>query len=363
MQPKYSVIVPVYNAERTLRRCVDSLLAERYPDMELILVNDGSKDASLKICRDYADRFENVRVIDKENGGVSTARNAGLDAAGGSFVLFVDSDDFVMPGFFLTIDQIQSSSNADFIQFSYCFDDSSQIRESRLGPLIVSTRKEIIPLIVNAICRKTLNSPWAKLYKRDLLEAHHIRFPVGASVAEDRVFNIHYSFYIQSYVVSEEVLYVVDTGNENSLTRGRHADLQRQFDITDEYFYQALNDALTAYKAAKQESRKQARLASLKEELDGYVAAGSLTQEQADLLLSYYAEQLAQNASGMGGGRGGKGMRNGQKGTRNGQNIQNGQNISQNGFGRGGKHGRMNQQAPAAPQNGNSTTTPEGTGI
>ncbi|MBR2662232.1 MAG: hypothetical protein IKE25_00815 [Clostridia bacterium] len=127
--------------------------------------------------------------------------------------------------------------------------------------------------------------------------------------------------------------------------------------------------SLCGFAAAEGETDSTAGAASsaaadaLKEELDGYVAAGSLTQEQADLLLSSYAEQLAQNASGMGGGRGGRGMRNGQKGTRNGQNIQNGQNIPQNGFGRGGKHGRMNQQAPAAPQNGNSTTTPEGTGI
>ena len=138
---------------------------------------------------------------------------------------------------------------------------------------------------------------------------------------------------------------------------------------------QALDDALTAYSTAKQESRKQARLASLKEELDGYVAAGSMTQEQADLLLSYYAEQLAQNADGMGKGRGGKGMRNGQSiqngqngqnirnGLQNGQNIQNGQNMPQNGFGRGGKRGGMNQQTPAAPVDGTTSATPQGTGV
>ncbi len=121
---------------------------------------------------------------------------------------------------------------------------------------------------------------------------------------------------------------------------------------------QALNDALTAYGKAKQEGRKQAILASLKEELDGYVAAGSMTQEQADLLLSWYADQLTQNDNGLGMGRGGRGMRNGlQNGPQNG--LQNGQqNMPRNGFGRGGKHGGMNQQMPAAPGNGGSMAAP-----
>ena len=113
---------------------------------------------------------------------------------------------------------------------------------------------------------------------------------------------------------------------------------------------QALSDALTAYNTAKQESRRKARLASLKEELDGYVAAGALTQEQADLLLNYYAEQLAQNTNSMGKGRGGKGFYNG---------LQNGQN----GLGRGGKRGGKSQQTPATPQTGSTTATPEGNGV
>lgn len=91
----YSVVIPVYNAEKTLRRCVDSLLRQDCSEVELILVNDGSKDGSLEICREYARQYDCVRVIDKPNGGVSTARNAGLDAAQGIYVLFVDSDDYV----------------------------------------------------------------------------------------------------------------------------------------------------------------------------------------------------------------------------------------------------------------------------
>lgn len=92
-----SVIVPVYNVEQYLPRCVDSILAQTYPNLEIILVDDGAQDASGKICDDYAARDPRIRVIHKENGGLSSARNAGLDAARGEYLAFVDSDDWIEP--------------------------------------------------------------------------------------------------------------------------------------------------------------------------------------------------------------------------------------------------------------------------
>ncbi len=243
MRPKYSIVVPVYNAEKTIRRCIDSLLSEPYADAEIILVNDGSKDTSGAICEEYAARDERIRYITKENGGVSTARNAGLDAAAGEYVLFVDSDDYVLPGFFSALDEALAATPADLIRFSYCFFNGKEMHERLFEPLTIIGRTQLMPYIIDAMCRKTINGPVAKLYRRDTLEAHHIRFPVGASVAEDRVFNIHYSMYIQSYAVSDKILYCVSTENENSLSRRRHEDLQRQFRIVDDYFAQSLRSA------------------------------------------------------------------------------------------------------------------------
>lgn len=94
---KISVIVPVYNVEKYLARCVDSILAQTYGNLEIILVNDGSKDASGVICDDYAAADSRIRVIHKENGGLSSARNAGIDAAVGEYLAFVDSDDWIEP--------------------------------------------------------------------------------------------------------------------------------------------------------------------------------------------------------------------------------------------------------------------------
>lgn len=240
---KYSVIIPVYNSEKTLHRCLDSLLTEQCSAAEIILVNDGSRDSSGLICREYAENHSNIRFIDKENGGVSTARNAGLDIAFGDFVLFVDSDDYVLPGFFSILDDALRKSPCDLVQFSYCIDNGTEKWDRRYTPKAAFSREQALPMLIDAMCRKSINGPVAKLYHRKLIEAFHIRFPEGASVAEDRVFNIVYSFYIQSYVVSDSVVYVVNTENEHSLSRGRHKDLQQQFDIAEQYFRQALADA------------------------------------------------------------------------------------------------------------------------
>lgn len=240
---KYSVIIPVYNAEKTLRRCIDSLLSERYMDAEIVLVNDGSKDRSGEICREYAAKENCIQYIEKENGGVSTARNAGLDAASGEYVLFVDSDDYVVQGFFSVIDSVRAETPADLIQFSKQIDDGKQIRTYRRQPICVSGRETLMPVIIDAICQKTINGPVAKLYKRDLIEEHAIRFPVGASVAEDRVFNIIYSFFIQSYAESDRPVYIVNTENEQSLTRARHSDLSQQFHIARTHLFDTLSKA------------------------------------------------------------------------------------------------------------------------
>ena len=100
MTPYISVIIPVYNAEATLKKCVDSVLMQQYADFEVILVDDGSKDGSFQICEEYAREDSRVTVIHKENGGVSSARNAALEIAKGERILFLDADDYLDKSFF-----------------------------------------------------------------------------------------------------------------------------------------------------------------------------------------------------------------------------------------------------------------------
>ena len=102
--PKISVIIPVYNTEKFLHRCIDSILTQTYTDFELLLIDDGSKDSSGSICDEYAEKDSRVRVFHKENGGVSSARNLGLDNAWGEWITFVDSDDYIEENFLKSFD-------------------------------------------------------------------------------------------------------------------------------------------------------------------------------------------------------------------------------------------------------------------
>ena len=243
MKLKFSVIIPVYNAEKTLRRCVDSLLTQKRGDVEIILVNDGSKDSSGVICEKYAEENANVKYIAKENGGVSTARNAGIEAASGEYLTFVDSDDYVSDDCFEAMDSVMSEYKYDYIRFSNNYTDGVNV-ESHINTVFQAQRREnAFQKIINDICNKAINGPVAKVYKRELIEKYNIRFPVGASIAEDRAFNIAYSTHINSYCVSDKLIYYVSTENENSLSRKKMTDLDRQFEITGSYARNAVKNA------------------------------------------------------------------------------------------------------------------------
>lgn len=113
MNPKISIIVPIYNVEKYLQKCVDSILCQTYKNLEIILVNDGSPDNCPAICDEYAKKDKRIKVIHKQNGGVSSARNAGLDVATGKYVQFVDSDDWVEPEYSKTMINLIEENNCD----------------------------------------------------------------------------------------------------------------------------------------------------------------------------------------------------------------------------------------------------------
>ena len=117
MQMAYSVIIPIFNAETTLRRCLDSLVDQSFDDYELLLINDGSTDGSDAICREYANVYPCIRYFAKENGGISSARNLGLEQAKGEYILFVDSDDYVAETYLETINRAVSETHPDLLIF------------------------------------------------------------------------------------------------------------------------------------------------------------------------------------------------------------------------------------------------------
>ena len=136
MKEVISVVVPVYNAEKYLAKCVESILAQTYQNLEIILVDDGSTDSSPKMCDDYASKDKRIKVVHKENGGASSARNAGLDVATGHFVAFVDSDDYIEKNMYELLLSKQREGNYDLVFCRY--------NEDRFGTMIHYYEKHLL---------------------------------------------------------------------------------------------------------------------------------------------------------------------------------------------------------------------------
>lgn len=223
---KYSVIIPVYNAEKTLDRCLRSLISQDYHDAEIILVNDGSTDNSGKICQSYADCYTQIRYIQKENGGVSTARNAGLDAAIGTYILFVDSDDYVSDSYFSDLDS--TSPNFDYVIFSLCITDGETNHDRILEAFESIDLHSYYSKLSRLLYRKTINHPWNKRYFRCIIEDNLIRFHTDLSIGEDALFNLQYAMHCSSCCVLAKPLYYVSVENDQSLSRKIRSDIHEQ---------------------------------------------------------------------------------------------------------------------------------------
>jgi glycosyltransferase involved in cell wall biosynthesis len=222
MIPTISIIIPVYNVEKYLRECLNSVVAQTFTDWECILVDDGSKDSSPAICDEYAQRDPRFTVIHKENGGPSKARNAGLDIARGEWISFIDADDWVDDGYFDSL--LNAKCKADLIVFGMTIHrQNGNSSTLRMLSKYYTDSKEVLDAIYNlkntSIGYDFFGMPWNKFYRNDIIRANKVTFPEDISFFEDQVFVLRYMQKIQNLLVSNESPYnyrIVDSG----LTRG-----------------------------------------------------------------------------------------------------------------------------------------------
>jgi glycosyltransferase involved in cell wall biosynthesis len=176
--PLITIIVPIYNAEAYLPRCVDSILAQTFSDFELLLVNDGSRDGSLEVCREYAARDGRVRVIDKPNGGVSSARNLGLDSALAEWVMFADADDWIEPN---TLElAVPYVGECDIVRLAWVAHKPDEVKNKRV--MNAETPSQLLKQLIR---RRTKLAIWGTLIRRDLFIRNNIRFDASYNYAED----------------------------------------------------------------------------------------------------------------------------------------------------------------------------------
>lgn len=190
-----SVIVPVYKVENVLHYCIDSILNQTYKDFELILVDDGSPDNSGKICDEYAKKDNRIKVIHKENGGVSSARNCGIDAAKGKYICFVDSDDYPCINYLLDmVNMCTKFDGCDLLLggFYVVSDYKSNIEKKVLFTedhnYSCVSRLDFVRMYEKWV----IQMPWNKLYKLKIIQTSKIRFDGNFSLGEDVLFNIDY---------------------------------------------------------------------------------------------------------------------------------------------------------------------------
>ena len=208
MQPMVSIIVPIYNAEQYLRRCVDSILNQEYTDFELLLVNDGSTDASGDICEEYGDQDPRVIVIQKENTGVSDSRNRALDRARGKYLQFLDSDDWITPDATRLFVRAAEEYGCDMV-----ISDFYRVVGERLSPKGdieeegVLTREEFAAHMMENPADFYYGVLWNKLYRRDIVEEHNLRMDTDINWCEDFMFNLEYIRYAKVFYALHAPIY------------------------------------------------------------------------------------------------------------------------------------------------------------
>ena len=221
MDKKLSFIIPIYNVEAYLPQCLDSILSQAGEECELILVDDGSPDGSGKICDQYRDRYSNIKVIHKTNGGLASARNAGLPLAEGEFVTFVDSDDYIAPG---SVNKLlkwigEESADVCFLELTKVYPDGSC--QSMGEQLILEEIRDKTPLHVLrflADCPKFPGSACSKLFRRSFLESAQLMFPDDRRLSEDLIFCLNVYLQAESFDYLDFPYYCYRQARSGSIT-------------------------------------------------------------------------------------------------------------------------------------------------
>lgn len=216
-QPIISVIVPVYNVEEYLEECVNSLVNQTLGNIEIILVNNGHSDNSRTLCLKYSEIYENVKLIDMESKGVSAARNAGIDAAGGKYIGFVDADDWVEPDMFSVLCEKAESANADIAICNYYRNNGNvqNLINFNINKSVLHKDEIQEKIIARFVGRKSFNEPddniagsvWRCIFKKTLLCENSIHFHENLIHSEDLIFCIEAFSAAKTVAVAEGAYY------------------------------------------------------------------------------------------------------------------------------------------------------------
>lgn len=224
-----SVIVPIYNTEMYLHRCIKSLLDQSFKDIEIILVDDGSPDRCPEICDYYAAQDSRIRVIHKSNAGSGMARNSGLEIATGKYIGFVDSDDYIHCDMYQTLFDIMEHNSVDFVVCDMARDNNGKVSANIIDGMpkhntIIDCKSEYLPKVIGSMPNESANQSYGisnsnTLFKHDVIKNNNLAFVSERKfVSEDLLFMIDYALCSSKMMLCPKALYYYYS-NENSITR------------------------------------------------------------------------------------------------------------------------------------------------
>lgn len=239
-----TVIVPVYNSEKTIRKCVESIMGQSEQELEILLINDGSTDKSQKICESLAEQDKRIRLINKKNAGVSAARNTGILYARGEYLQFVDSDDYIEPNMCKTLLEALETQKGDIsiCGFHHWYDGLDVVKVPDFINSGVLDKGGFAERFLELYLQGFLNMPWNKLYRKDLVSEY---FEEDLSLGEDLLFNLSYLRNVTTIAVVKEPLYHYsqERGMESLSSQKREDKLeiaQHICKVTEEFYHEVL---------------------------------------------------------------------------------------------------------------------------
>ncbi|WP_195244228.1 glycosyltransferase family 2 protein [Clostridium celatum] len=217
-KPQLSIIMPVYNAERYLNKCIESILGQSYNNFELIIINDGSIDGSKEICEYYSANDKRVKVINKTNEGQSAARNDGLKLAKGQYIQFIDADDWLELNACETLIKNIQIEEVDWVLASFNFVGKNRIEKVNFKSIKYNTN-EFVDNMTKYLNHWAFNVLWNKIYKKEIIVANSISFTKELNYSEDLLFNLKYMKYSNSISIISNNIYNYNKVNEKSSTK------------------------------------------------------------------------------------------------------------------------------------------------
>ena len=216
--PIVSIIVPIYNADKYLKDCIESVLNQSFTKYELLLIDDGSEDNSLDICKYYAKIDCRIVVFKQENSGVSMARNAGIKLAKGKYITFLDSDDQLSNIYLERLLYYIKKTEADIVCAGHRITKRYNRYKNVAYPNKLYLEKEFVEKFYE-FNKKISTAPWSKLYKRSIIEDNGVVFPKGVPYGEDAIFNIQYFMYCKKIYICSDILYDYNYTNVNTAVK------------------------------------------------------------------------------------------------------------------------------------------------